>query len=209
MLESFSADIYARMGPLTYDEANQQYALANFLGAIGEMFQLLDDYGRDQMVGNLLAPGWSQVMDINRAPAEVLPWLGQFVGVSVDDSLSEALQRQQIRSVAGWNRGTLNAMIAAAQLYLVGTKSLIVRERDASACPSQPAYGITFISKTAETPNPTLVLNALMAQKPAGLVLVYEYLAGQDYQKLYTDEASYQATFTTYPTYNDVLLDTY
>src|SRR6516162_5067495 len=142
MLESFSADIYARMGPLTYDEANQQYALANFLGAIGEMFQLLDDYGRDQMVGNLLAPGWSQVMDINRAPAEVLPWLGQFVGVSVDDSLSEALQRQQIRSVAGWNRGTLNAMIAAAQLYLVGTKSLIVRERDASACPSQPAYGI-------------------------------------------------------------------
>ena len=206
-LESFAKRIYDSLEPLTYDEDNQNYALANFVAALGGMFQVIDDYARDQIVNGEVAPGWSQLLDINRCPSEALGFLGQFVGVPLQAGLSDAAQRDRITGTAGFRRGSPGAIVAAAQQYLTGSQTVIVRERDPAASPSYPAYGLTVITYTSETPDPSEVLAALMDQKPAGIILNYQTHTGQDYQSLYVNNASYQAVYTKYATYQGLLLD--
>lgn len=107
--------------------------LLSWLDGIGQLLQVLDTLCRDgtDSSGNP-APGWSQALDINRAPTYVLPWLGQFVGVRVDTSLADALQRSQIQNEQGFARGTVAAIQAAAQPFLAGGYSVTVLERDTS-----------------------------------------------------------------------------
>lgn len=204
--KSFAAAVYSALTPLTKDDPQNQWALSNYVSALGEMFQIVDDYGRDQLVNGKWADGWSQMVDINRVPTAALPWLGQFVGVKVDTRLSDADQRAQVRSVGGWSRGTVSAMRSAPTPYLTGTKTVILRERDPAACAAQPAYGLTVITKTSETSNSAAVLAALLAQKPAGIVLNYTVLAGNDYTLVYNGGATtYANIFSTYATYQGLL----
>jgi hypothetical protein len=58
------------------------------------------------------APGWSQVLDINRCPAYALPWLGQFIGVNLakTPALNYEQSVQKILSRSGFGRGTLAAL---------------------------------------------------------------------------------------------------
>lgn len=204
--ESFAATVYAGLRPLAQQDSANGWALANFITALGKMFQLVDDYGRDELVNGVWADGWSQLLDINRVPDAALPWLAQFVGATLNPSLSIADQKLQIQNVNSWQRGSVASIVAAAQSFLTDTKTVIVRERDAAASASNPAYGLTIITKTAETPDSAKVLAALLAQKPAGIVLNYQVLAGQDYLTLYNAGATtYQTVFTTYTTYQGVL----
>lgn len=203
VLSSFAQRIYDSMVNRQLDDPSYQYALANYCAAVGRMFQLLDDYGRDQIVNGRVASGWSQLLDINRAPTEALPWLGQFMGVIVDVGLSDANQRTQIKSVGGYSRGTPAAMIAAAQTTLTGTKQVTFLERTGGS-----AYSITVITKASETPNPLTTFAALISQKPAGININYQNLVGQTYQDLFaTNAATYQIAFTIYSNYQNLLLN--
>jgi hypothetical protein len=60
------------------------------------------------------APGWSQILDINRCPDFALPWLAQFVGatLSQNSGLTRQQMIQKITQRAGFNRGTVASMIA-------------------------------------------------------------------------------------------------
>jgi hypothetical protein len=93
-------------------------------------------------------------------------------------------------------------MTAAAQLHLTGTKTVFFRERYGGA------YRLQVLTYLSQTPDSTLVLKELMAQKPAGIILTYTVLAGQDYQLLFTNNATYQIVYDKYPTYQGVLSDT-
>lgn len=205
VLGSFANQVYNGLNDVAQPDASLGWPLANYIQGLGMMFQIVEDYSRDQFVNGKLAPGWSQLLDINRAPNAALGWLGQFVGVPLQQGLTDAQQRARILSVGGWNRGTIGSMVAAAQQYLTGTQTVVVRERDASVTPADPAYGLTVITRTSETPDSAKVLAALLTQKPAGIILNYQTLTGTDYQGLFTTYADYQAIFTTYTTYEGVL----
>jgi hypothetical protein len=58
------------------------------------------------------APGWSQVLDINRCPSYALPWLGQFVGVDLTKTPNLTYEQsvQKILSRPGFSRGTSPAL---------------------------------------------------------------------------------------------------
>jgi hypothetical protein len=206
-LDSFAERLYAELAPVTFAEAELDYPLAKYVAALGAMFQVVEDYSRDQLIGDDFAPGWSQLLDLSRAPTVGLTWLAQFIGVAVTAGLSDAQQRAQIAAVGGWNRGTPATIAAAAGLYLTGNKTVIFRERDAIACPTQPAYGLTVITFVSETPNPTATEAAIRAQKPAGIVLNYETLVGQDFENLYLNNPDFQGVYTTYTTFQGVLDD--
>lgn len=133
-------------------------------------------------------PGWSIIMDVDNAPAKYLPWLAQFVGVVVDYGLSEADQRQQIKDTQGFRRGTPASMRAAAQLYLTGSKSVIIDERDTSP------YHLRVRTFDSETPDPARVEAALLSEKPAGLVMEY----------LVTNGLTYDEIAATGKTYNEL-----
>lgn len=48
---------------------------------------------------------------------------------------------------------------------------------------------------------------ALLSQKPAGIVMTYTVLAGQDYQLLLTNHATYALIYSSYTTYNGIVND--
>lgn len=206
-LDSFAQRLYDALAPLQFAEAELDYPLAKYIAALGKMFQIVEDYSRDQLIDDDFAPGWSQLLDLARAPSEALPWLGQFIGVPVTLGLTDAQQREQIVAVGGWNRGTPATIAAAAGLYLTGNKTVVFRERSPIACPSEPAYGLEIVTYLDETPDPVATEAAIRAQKPAGIVLLYQALTGQDFESLYENHPDFDSVYTTYTTFQGVLTD--
>lgn len=166
---SFAQALYEQLEPLAYADEENDWALLLLCGAIGLLFQPVEDVVRDQ--GD--APGWSQLVDVDRCPDDFLPWLAQLVGVRVDLGASAQLQRDRIRSTDGFKRGTLAAFKAAPLPYLTGSKHVFVAERAGSA------YRVVVTTRADETPDPAAVEAALLEQKPAGLVLDYSTVTGE------------------------------
>lgn len=115
-----------------------------------------------------------------RAPAWALPWLAQFAGIpALPLGLTEAQQRDYIANAPGMRRGRPAAMIAAAQRYLTGNKTVEFLERSDPTNPGADApYHLTVYTYAAETPDGAQVLAALLEQKPAGIVMHYDVLPG-------------------------------
>ena len=196
--DSFADRLYAALAPLAAEDAANGWALLVLCNAIGTMYQELEELVRDTPEG----PGWSQLLDVDRCPPEALPWLAQFVGVRLLPDSSEAEQRQRIDSTSGFQRGTRDALIGAAQATLTGTKTVIFRERDPAG--ADPPYSLTVITRTSETPDSAATLRALTAQKPGGLVLTYRTATGQDYVQLKATSATYAIVKTKYHDYTAV-----
>lgn len=171
-----------------------------FCLAVGDMFQEVENLSADTDAG----PGWSMILDVDRARSSDLGWLAQWIGVRLLPSLSDAAQRARIKATDGFKRGSPDAIIGAARQFLTGPQTVILRERDAAACAAQPAYGLTVITYTSQTPNPALVQAAVRAQKPAGLVLNFEVVPGQDYLSLRNNTSDYNFMKAHYPNYESV-----
>lgn len=195
-LSTFAERLYGELGPHAYDDANQGYSLANYCAALAKMFDQVQGYvdSDDDL------PAWGTLMDPDTAPVETLPWLGQFVGVHVSDGLTEDQQRNLVKDVGGFRRGTVSSMVAAAQNYLTGSKSVTVLERYGSP------YHLRISTRISETPDATAVLNALLSQKPAGLVLDYVTLAGGDFNTVRDTNATFNAVVASYKDFNELKL---
>jgi hypothetical protein len=107
-------------------------------GATGE-FDLTNYFG---------APGWSQILDINRCPSYALPWLGQFVGVDLTKTpdLTYEQSVQKILSRPGFERGTVASLQSALAAFIndsipsnatpVNTSQILCLENTAPLAPS-------------------------------------------------------------------------
>jgi hypothetical protein len=199
--DTFAARLYGMLAPLAQLDPDAGWSLLILHNAIGVMYQLVEDWVRDTADG----PGWSLLMDADRCPNEALPWLGQFAGVRVLPGSDADAQRARVKSTDGFRRGTRAALVGAAQATLTGAKTVVFRERDGAEMgypnPPEVAYCLTVITYTAQTPDPTATLNALIAQKPGGIILQYRTAAGQDYQSVKDGYATYALVASTYHDY--------
>jgi len=194
--DTFAAALYDSLLPLAAQDPNIGWDLLIFCNAIGTMFQLLDDWVRDQPEG----VGWSLLLDLNRAPTEALGWLGQFVGARIPAGLTDAQQRQFITDHSGFKRGTPAAMTKAVQATLTGTKSVTLVERDGDP------YALTVRTNAAETPNTTATQNAILSQKPAGLTLNFGGSGtAQTWATLKSKNATWGAELTKYQLWTNAL----
>lgn len=155
-------------------DATNGWALLIFLGAIGQAFQQIDTLAHADGIHD----PWTMLLDIDRIPDEGVQWLAQFVGVSVDQSLSIDDQKQQIRDHVGWGRGTPAALKKAVGRYLTGTKTVDIVERDSSP------YHFTINTYGDET--------------PAAVALAYS--------NIYADFATYEAFYEAYGSYEEYWL---
>lgn len=194
---SFAEAVYAQLFPYTSQDEKLGWPLLIYLGAICDSaFQIVDDLGRDS--GGVV--GWGKLLDPTTCPDYALPWLGQLVGVDVDQTLSVPNQRLQIQSVAGWSRGTPASIIAAAQAYLSGTKFVSLQERF-----SGNAYWLGINTHTAETPaDTTAMIAAITAVKPAGIILFLNVTPGQTFGAMLAHDLTFQGTKTNWPTFDDL-----
>lgn len=146
--------------------------LAGWLDGPGHLLGEIDDLVRGH-------DGWVWLLDPERTPAPWLPWLAQYRGVRLREGLDDASQRLRVREAAGQRRGTAAAVRAAARQLLTGDRRVELTER-ADGDP----YRLAVATYTAQTPDPDAVEAALRAEKPAGLVLVYEVRDGATYAQL-------------------------
>lgn len=156
--KSVAKEILDNLAPMLYADGDspQNGALQIYVGGLSEpLFQEIEDYVSDDPTTGAI--GYSAWVDINRAPDAALPWLAQFVGVKLSGGTA-AQQRQQIKDLANFKRGTLAAMKTAAQNFLTGTKVVIIRERFGGA---YLLNVVTYLSQTpvADWPATNLVEN--------------------------------------------------
>ena len=197
----FGTDLYQELLPLAYADEDNAWSLLYYLDSIGIMFDEVEEWARDDAGGE---PGWSILLDLARAPNKALPWLGQFVGVSVPGNLDDATARARILGKSGFARGTLPSIAEAAMMHLTGSKDVLITERYQGN-----AYRIYVATRTAQTPSPAKTLADIITKKPAGLILTYETITGQTYNELLADSPLYSNVFSNYLTYQGVLIGTH
>jgi hypothetical protein len=191
-------DLYDRLGPHQESDLDMpgQPLLALSDACIGTL-QPMEDVIRDEDEG----PGWSKILDPDRAPAEWLDWLSQFGGGRIPAGASEQEKRDHIKEAPAFRRGGPQSIVDAIKRVLTGTKTVYMKERDGGA------YRLTIATKVSETPSEAVALNAILTQKPGGIVLTYFTVTGGDYGVLFAAHATYSAVLSGYATYADVLLD--
>lgn len=203
--QPFGARLYGMLGPLAQYDPSYQWSLLIFVNAATQAYELVESWVRDTPDG----PGWSLLLDVERCPPEALGWLAQFVGVRLLKNASDEANRERIAATDGFHRGTLAAIKAAAQATLVGNRSVFVTERDHDPADTPDyAYYLTVETYRGQTPDPTATENAILAQKPGGIVLRYLCVDGQIYDQVRTRFATYAALAAAYPDYQAVWTDT-
>jgi hypothetical protein len=201
--DTFAARLYEMLQPLAQSDPSYGWALLILCNAIGTAYQSVEDWVRDTPDG----PGWSLLLDVNRCPSEALGWLAQLVGVRLIPGASDAAHRERIQSTDGFRRGTRDALIGATVATLTGARTVYVTERDSTAPAPDNAYYLTVQTYADQTPDQTKTLNAILAQKPAGIVLTYRVVTGQDYATVDSRFASYTALHGAYTSYHGVVVD--
>lgn len=187
-------ELYAALAPLAAGDAAAGSPLRSYARAIGQMLEEPSWYARDSDTG----PGFARLVSLDDTPGKALGWLAQIVGVTLDPALDDDAQRERIRATDGFQRGTVGALVAAAQQYLTGAKQVVIHERVSDA------YTLTVITYTAQTPDSAAVLAALVAQKPAGLILTLSVRDGQDFAQLLAGHATFALVKSDYSTFADV-----
>lgn len=137
--------------------------------AIAVMFEpalaLAEEEGTDGRAGYI--PSWGKLLNPQLCPAPALPYLAQFVGVTIPVGMPAAEARTLIKSESGLERGTL-ASIEAAVRRAAPEANLAVFERET---PSgvEDAYHLTIIV----TPGaPVAAIEAAVREvKPGGVIL--------------------------------------
>lgn len=154
--------------------ANYAYAyLMNSPTVVGRRYWLAGSEFNVQSLSPAPHIPWSKITDpeLANSPAMLL-WLAQLAGVKVPVGLGSEDMRTFIEAAESRRRGTISYMVEVAQRLLTGTKTVYTHERVSSA------YTLSIATKASETPDSTAVLNALLANKPAGIVMTYVTTTG-------------------------------
>lgn len=195
-LASVAQRMYNILEPLHRDDVTQEHALAIFVGGLGMPLQVAEDlgYGGEEDVV------WYKLFDPFQIPASGLDWLAQFTGIRLNPILTESQKRQAIADRLGWERGTPAAIVSSVQIYLTGTKSVQLLERDTSA------YHFTVNTRESETPldNVPLIEAAIASQKAIGLLFDYNRIPDWTYDDLDAAYATYDAIDAAFATYDDI-----
>ena len=189
---SVTEHVYSSLEPggFTARDEENDWALLHYVNALCLPFQMVYDLAGEHeqdlsddrsFLTGPVHPGWSRVVDVDRAPDYMLGWLAQAAGVKLGRSMDATQQRQAIRDRRNRRRGRLDTIVAAAQETLTGNRTVYVHERYRLDTGATDAYHLSVITLTAETPDTAATLAALKAALPGGIVLHYEDRTGQDW----------------------------
>jgi hypothetical protein len=187
-----------RTQPLAPDDEDFEYAHAKLCEGMmlpfAQLAELVDP-------PDPLVP-WEPLFNVDICPGWALPWLGQLVGVRVPSTMDPEDARIFIKELGAFARGSPDAIMAAAKFALTGSKNVFLRERDGG-----DAYHLEVVTLVSETPDPALVRQYVLLQKPGGITLGSRTTTAWDYQEMTTEYTGqkYKDVPADYPTYGDLV----
>jgi hypothetical protein len=205
VVSEVAEELYSIISPLAFEDEENDWALLIFCEALIGAVQIVREYSIPFWQGVRADINWQTILSIDDTRGEALRWLAQFVGVVIVPQLvleNDNDLRDYIKSLPGFTRGSPNAMRAEISRFLTGNKTVIFRERYGGA------YKLEVRTYTSETPDSAKVLSAIISQKPAGISLNYQALAGQEWQQLFTNYPTWNDVYNTYHDWQDVVEDT-
>ncbi len=193
-------ELYAGLGVLAEQDEATGWQLLLFCEAlIASTVGQIHTYVTDRDEQGL--PGWAVLLDPDEAPAEVLAWLGQFVGLTFTPEMGETEMREAIKLPEGFERGSLAAIEQVVRRKITGSNVLIDERYQDNA------YRLRVRTFAFETPDPDAVEAAIMTQKPVGIVLTYEAVVGQDWADLIADHATWEDVLADYASWTEAMAD--
>jgi hypothetical protein len=189
------ARLSARTAPLAPHDEDYDYAHGHLAEGMMRPYQ---------QVAELVDPDdpyapWVPLFYVDICPDWALPWLAQIVGVRLPASLSADDARTVIKELAQLQRGGPEAIKVVVGLFLTGSKTVFFRERDAG-----DAYRLEVVTLENETPDPAAVQQAILLQKPAGIVLNYNLTTSWDHEALAGYYYLHSELPGLYPTHRDL-----
>ena len=190
--------VYAELGgALTRPDEVNGWALL-LVDALGRLLGRLDDVIRPTETD----PAWAPAVDVDLAPFEALPWLAQWVGEELADTLTDAQRRDRIRRPAGPRRGSPKALREAVAEVLTGGRTVLVDE----------VYGgnphrARVRTYASQTPDAAAAEAVADAAAPGWVEIVFELLAGQTHTQAQAKAATYADATALWPTYQAALED--
>ena len=153
---SFSTRLEAKMEPwLTAD-------LKRWLKAAAQPYEQVETLTEE--TGTFGKPGWippyAKVMNPTECPAAYLPWLGQFCGVQVRKTATEAEARAEVKAESGLSRGTRKSLETLLKKAL-GAKAFYILEREPTPYSFKVVIPVGGI--------PAAMYEEINLTKPAGL----------------------------------------
>ena len=199
-MTTVGADLYDAVAPLATEDEAQDWALANFMSALGLLLEDVALLVRTDDDGN---DGWTAFASPDRCPDSFLFTLAVWAGVRYPRRMSTDDLRALIGPHApGLWRGTKGAITAAVARYLTPEGKIFFEERA-----DGDAYHIRIFTYEAETLDEPSLRRELLAAIPAGLILDYEVRIGQTYGQLKAAVATYGDMKARWATYRDVLYE--
>lgn len=186
---SFAEELVAAFAPW------QSPDLDTYLQTLGEMFHEVEWYAEDTDDYD----GWTVLFDPARAKYKDLRWLGQVIGEDIPVGHPEPLMREWIRDKVNQRRGSIQAVLYAAQRHLTGSRIVTWQERSASlAAVGADVDALLIITYADQTPQPDLTLRDLLDAVPGDIVLHFEVQSGQRWSTVKTNHASWSAVKAAY-----------
>lgn len=171
--------IYDALRPIAepYDAA-RGYPSAVYADAIGGMLQPVYDIVNDADI----------LLDPDRTPVNWLPWLGQFVGQTIQgdrlpletDAAYRARITPLIKDPPHRRRGTVPAIVEEVQAFLVSPKTVYVAERQGGS----PYIGTIGVIAAQYAVGTTLaaIQARVNAVAPVGRIITVSNVTGIDWQ---------------------------
>ncbi len=161
-MNAAGAELYEELWQLADDlDEPRGYVLAHVSNALGLMRVAAMDLFEDRDG----RPGYSQMLDIERLPASAgFGYLGQIVGVRPTVGAADEVQREEVRTKAGKDRGRPASTVRKVKATLTGDKVVRVIEG---------VWTHTIITRTSETPDPAATYAAMLSDKPEGDLFIH------------------------------------
>ena len=145
--------------------------------------------------------GTCELVNAAAVPRAYLAWLGWLVGVDTSTIPDADVRDAVANAAATQRRGSLGSIQDAVQRTLTGSKSCRVYPNVSGVDP----YLITVITLTSDTPDAPAALAAAWSEKPAGVDLELQTVAGSIWTEVVTEYATWNAVVAAQPTWNDLV----
>lgn len=185
--------VYRALGPgMTGLDADNGYAHLDVCAVISEPLVEPDSLGRD----------FGQVWDVDSRQGGQLDHAAQYVGVTRPPTYDDEQMRTLIRERPAYQRGSPEAIVSAVRARLAGSRRVELTERDGG-----DVNALRIRIYLSEIVSLADVQQAVLEQKPAGIVATVEPFPGQDWQDVVNAHATWQDVIDAHPTWQD-LIDT-